>query len=58
MMRLALAAEGLTSAEIEDLMPRDTTDAPPPLPELAQLYPLRRQNGRTTAGVRHAPSTT
>ncbi|MBO0742561.1 MAG: penicillin acylase family protein, partial [Hyphomicrobiaceae bacterium] len=42
MTRLALAAEGLTSAEIEDLMPRDNGDAPPPLPELAQLYPLRR----------------
>src|SRR5262245_59025526 len=40
--RLALAAEGLTSAEIEDLMPRDNGDVPPPLPELAQLYPLRR----------------
>ena len=35
MTRLALAAEGLTSAEIEDLLPRDNIDAPPPLPELA-----------------------
>ena len=42
MTRLALAAQGLTSAEIEDLMPRDNDDVPPPLPELAQLYPLRR----------------
>src|SRR5262245_14423233 len=42
MMRLLLAAQGLTSAEIEDLMPGDNADVPPPLPELAQLYPLRR----------------
>jgi penicillin amidase len=45
MTRLALAAEGLTSAEIEDLLPRDNIDAPLPLPELAQLYPIRRQTG-------------
>ena len=45
MMRLALAAEGFTSAEIEDLLPREGIDPPPPLPELAQLYPIRRQNG-------------
>ena len=45
MTRLAFAAEGLTSAEIEDLLPRDNIDAPPPLPELAELYPLRRQGG-------------
>ena len=42
MMRLALAAQGLNSAEIEDLMPHDGADRPPPLPEIAQLYPLRR----------------
>src|SRR5262249_42550812 len=42
MTRLALAAEGLTSAEIEDLMPLDSAEDPPPLPELARLYPLRR----------------
>jgi penicillin amidase len=41
-LRLALAAQGLTSAEIEDLMPLDAADAPPPLPELADLYPLKR----------------
>src|SRR5262249_34613524 len=35
MTRLALAAEGLTSAEIEDLMPHDNGDVAPPLPELA-----------------------
>jgi len=39
-LRLALAAEGLTSAEIKDLLPLDA--APPPLPEIAQLYPLKR----------------
>jgi penicillin amidase len=42
LLRLALAAQGLSSAEIEDLMPPDAGDPPPPLPELAQLYPLRR----------------
>jgi len=42
LLRLALAAEGLNSAEIADLMPLDAADAPPPMPEIAQLYPLRR----------------
>ena len=42
LLRLALAAQGLTSAEIEDLMPLDATDRPPPMPEIAGLYPLRR----------------
>jgi len=45
MMRLAFAAEGLTSAEIEDVLARDSFEAAPPLPELAELYPLRRQGG-------------
>ncbi|MBO0765006.1 MAG: penicillin acylase family protein, partial [Hyphomicrobiaceae bacterium] len=39
-LRLTLAAEGLTSAEIDDLMPLDAADAPPRLPEIADLYPL------------------
>jgi penicillin amidase len=52
MTRLALAAEGLSSAEIEDLLPGDPSDAAPPLPELADLYPLRRQGG----GEKHASS--
>ncbi len=42
LLRLALAAQGLNSAEIEDLMPLDAVDRPPPLPEIASLYPLRR----------------
>ena len=41
-MRLALAAQGLSAAEIEDLMPHDGDVAVPPLPEIAGLYPLRR----------------
>jgi penicillin amidase len=41
MLRLALAAHGLNSAEIEDLMPLEPSDAPPPMPEIAQLYPLK-----------------
>jgi penicillin amidase len=41
-LRLTLAAHGLTSAEIEDLMPLDAADAPPRLPEIAELYPLQR----------------
>ena len=40
-LRLTLAAQGLAPAEIEDLMPRDSPDAPPPMPEIAQLYPLK-----------------
>jgi penicillin amidase len=39
--RLALAAQGLSPAEIEDVMtPREESRAPP-LPDLRQLYPLR-----------------
>jgi penicillin amidase len=49
-LRLALAAHGLSSAEIEDLMPLDAADAPPRLPEIAELYPLKR----TPAPVRRA----
>jgi penicillin amidase len=37
-LRLALAARGLGPAEVEDLLPLDAADAPPPLPELAELY--------------------
>lgn len=40
MLRLALAAQGLSAREIEDLLPGEADD--PPLPELASLYPLRR----------------
>ncbi len=39
--RLTYAAQGLTSAEIEDLMPPDPRDAAPPLPEIAKLYPVQ-----------------
>jgi penicillin amidase len=49
-LRLTLAAHGLTSAEIEDLIPLDATDAPPRLPEIAELYPLQR----TAVPVRRA----
>ena len=41
-LRLTLAAQGLTSAEIADVMPLDPADAPPRLPEIADLYPLKR----------------
>ena len=52
-MRLALAAQGLSSAEIEDLMPRGgAAGAPPPMPEIGALYPLRR----ITAAQRQAAS--
>jgi penicillin amidase len=40
-LRLTLAAQGLGSAETEDLMPLDATNAPPPIPEIAELYPLK-----------------
>jgi penicillin amidase len=42
LLRLALAAQGLNSAEIDDLMPSDSAAVPPPMPEIAALYPLRR----------------
>jgi penicillin amidase len=53
MLRLTLAAQGLSSAEIDDLMPLDPADAPPPMPEIAQLYPLK-----TTAPQKRADATT
>jgi penicillin G amidase len=40
--RLAYATQGLKAAEIEDLMPSDAAERVPPLPELAELYPLQR----------------
>src|SRR5262245_14519310 len=52
--RLAYAAQGLKAAEIEDLMPTEAADHPPPLPELAELYPLQHTAGggrRAEAGV-------
>jgi penicillin amidase len=51
MLRLELAAQGLTATEIEDLMPPEAGD--PPLPEFAALYPLRRPPRRHA--VREAP---
>ena len=50
LMRLALAAQGLGSAEIDDLMPNDGPLVAPPLPEIAALYPLQRH----PAPQRHA----
>ncbi len=40
--RLTLAAQGLSPAEMADVMPLNISERPPPLPELTQLYPLRR----------------
>lgn len=39
--RLTLAAQGMSPAEIEDVMPLNRGERPPPLPDLRQLYPLR-----------------
>jgi penicillin amidase len=47
MRRLELAAQGLTAAEIEDVMPTEA-DAPP-LPELSRLYPLKHSAPRHRA---------
>ncbi len=52
--RLAYAAQGLNAAEIEDLMPLDPVDRPPPMPEIAQLYPLQR----AATAVRRADAST
>jgi penicillin amidase len=53
-LRLTLAAHGLTSAEIEDLMPLDPADAPPRLPEIADLYPLHHPTKRAAVPGRRA----
>ena len=45
--RLSWAAQGMTPAEIEDLMP--PTDAGPPLPDIRQLYPLQVLPSRQAA---------
>lgn len=53
MLRLILATQGLNSAEIEDLMPLEASDAPPPMPEIAQLYPIQ-----ATAPLKRADAST
>ena len=40
--RLTLAAQGLSPAEIDDMMPLNNGEQPPPLPDIATLYPLHR----------------
>ncbi len=39
--RLTLAAQGFSPAEIDDVMPLNDGENPPPLPDLSTLYPLR-----------------
>ncbi|HEY1243413.1 MAG TPA: penicillin acylase family protein [Hyphomicrobiaceae bacterium] len=51
-LRLSLAAQGLTSAEIGDLMPLDAADSPPRLPEIAELYPLNHPQKRAAVPAR------
>ncbi|RTL71806.1 MAG: penicillin acylase family protein [Hyphomicrobiales bacterium] len=50
-LRLAFAAQGLTPAEITDLMPPDPEVAPPLLPDLASLYPIRRTGPQKQAAI-------
>lgn len=45
--RLTLAAQGLTPAEIEDVMPLNGGERAPPLPDLAKLFQLRRLRATT-----------
>lgn len=45
--RLTLAAQGLSPAEIADVMPLNGGERPPPLPHLATLYPLRALHAAT-----------
>ena len=45
--RLTLAAQGLSPAEIDDVMPLNGGERPPPLPNLASLYPLRTLQAAT-----------
>ncbi len=40
--RLTLAAQGFSPIEIDDVMPLNGSERPPPLPDVAQLYPLLR----------------
>ena len=47
--RLTLAAQGLSPAEIEDIMPLNGSERPPPMPDLATLYPLRTLHAATPA---------
>lgn len=48
--RLSYAAQGMSPAEIEDLMPPQAAGAPP-LPDIRQLYPLQAQAARNTAAT-------
>ena len=54
MMRLALAAQGLTSAEIEDLMPREAHDVPAAAARARRALSAPAPNRRTSAGRRRA----
>lgn len=47
--RMALAARGLSPREIEDLLPYDAKDSPPPLPDLRSLYEFRVRSERSEA---------
>lgn len=50
-LRLALAAQGLKPAEIEDLLPHDPALSPPPLPDVTGLYPVRHPPQRHAAAL-------
>lgn len=50
-LRLAFAAQGLSAAEIGDLLPHDPALSPPPLPELSTLYPLRKMPGKQASAM-------
>lgn len=50
-LRLAFASQGLTPAEINDLMPPDPEVAPPLLPDLARLYPIRKTGPQKQAAI-------
>lgn len=46
--RLTYAAQGMSPAEIEDLMPTVGVDEPPPLPDLNRLFALRAPSASPT----------
>ncbi len=52
--RLTLAAQGLSPAEIEDIMPPREGARAPPLPDLRQLYPLRPLSAAATTPTQTA----
>lgn len=53
--RFALAARGFAPREIDDLLPYDSKDNPPPLPDLRKIYEFRKRTKEQADASRDTP---